>query len=110
MMRLLVALAIGFAVAAPAPAADDAGACLWAKQVDGFGTATRETIVLMAGTRSWLASFANPCVDIDEAMSLAREARGTCVGKGDTVAFKLAGGMSQHCTISGIAPVEDEFR
>jgi hypothetical protein len=105
-MRFFVAVGIGFAAAAPAPAADDAGACLWANQVDGFGTATRGSIVLMAGTRNWLATFPNPCIDAEEALSVALDARGTCVGNGDQVVFKLAGGMSQHCTISSVTPVD----
>jgi hypothetical protein len=106
MNRFTLAFGFCLAAASPALAADDAGTCLWANQVDGFGTATRESIVLTAGTRNWLATFANPCAEIERAMSVAVEATGTCVGKGDSVVFRLPGGMSQRCMISGIAPAD----
>lgn len=101
-MKSLIVITLATAFAAPAFAADG---CLFASQVNGFSKATEESVVLSAGAKDYLVTFASPCRDIEDAQGIAAVAATSCFGKGDRVVFTKPGGFQEICFAREVTPL-----
>ena len=100
-MKTIPTIALAVALAAPAAAADR---CLFASQVNGFSKASRDSVVLSAGARDFLVTFATPCTGIEDAISVAAVAATGCFGSGDKVVFDDMG-ITQTCLARDVTEV-----
>jgi len=81
----------------------------FASQIDGFGLTTKRAVVVREGRDRYLVETFPGCFDLDWAQSLAFDAFGSCLSKGDKIyAFESAFGPDhgdrnrQSCRVKAI--------
>lgn len=121
-LRLLLALcsaAPGLAVAASAPAQPAAApgpqprACFFPREINSWREAGTDAVVLrLTGDRYYRLQLMGPCPELRSTMTLGVENRGgssICTGEAFSLIVRdLSGQGTQHCPVSGLAPVSRE--
>lgn len=103
---LLAALPAAAADADPAKEAKET--CLLSSRLDGFKNVTRETVVLTAGRREYLAELAGPCPGLEDSIAIGAESRVGCFGAGDTLIYDDGTGTKRRCMVSSVKPIAEE--